>query len=150
MECEQGEILSYRIIRSDLRAKHEISTEPGRCSDRLTIDFGRTGREIVTCGRNTSLEREGKPEPEVPSGNRNSKLTVNFHSSPHCHNCGFFMFVSCVNMDNTYNQPNCENIPDIEKREVKKNPATTVSIKSNAILFYDIIICVGKFLESFW
>ena len=124
MECEDGEILSYDITRSDLRAKHVLEGEPGTCSDRLTITRLVNG-SIVTCGRNTSLEWERRSEAADSRGDENRKLDVKFHSSLHCHNCGSFMFVSCVNRASTYNRPGCIDTSDIEKRDTTSSVAVS-------------------------
>ena len=100
----------------------------GLCNDRLSVlRDSHSSREVITCGKDTSLQWEEKDEPAPPSGTEFEKLQVKFYSSRDCHNCGFFMFAFCVNQEQ-YNQPGCDkSIPTIGKRDTSSKPNNKVS-----------------------
>ena len=114
------------------------------CDDRLSIRReSHSEREIISCGRNTSLEWEERDLPAPANGEEFDKLQVKFYSSRQCHNCGFFMFAFCINQANTYDRPGCvPDIPTFGKRDTESEAHSMVSLLSVCPLFSIIKLCI--------
>ena len=106
-----------------------MSIELGICNDQLTIlRESHAERELITCGKNTTLEWEDRDLAAPANGEEFDRLQVKFYSSRECHNCGFFMFAFCINQANTYDQPGCvQNIPTFGKRDTESEASSMVS-----------------------
>ena len=119
----------------------------GRCADELVIlRESHSMRELISCGRNGSLELEELDETAPRNGEEFDRLQVKFYTSRHCHNCGFLIFVFCVDILNAYNQPGCSQTipgPSVGKRDAAMVSRLLYSALSAAIHCY----CSNPILE---
>lgn len=122
------------------------------CNDQLSIlRESHAEREIITCGRNTSLEWEERDLPAPANGEEFDRLQVKFYSSRQCHNCGFFMFAFCINQANTYDRPGCvQNIPTLGKRDTESGAHSMVSPLSVSVVFPLFSIIKLCYISSYY
>ena len=107
------------------------------CNDHLSIlRDSHSSREVITCGKDTSLQWEENDSSAPSSGTEFERLQVKFYSSRGCHNCGFFMFAFCINEAEKYNQPKCvTSMPNIGKRDTSSKDSKMVSLFCHIIIY---------------